>query len=91
MAKSVFISSTSMDLKEHREAVNAAVRRLELRPIDLVDNGSQPGGASVSASRKSQGRHFHRPHARRYGYVPDGMTTLSPSGNTMSRPPPIRA
>ena len=43
--KSVFISSTSKDLQEHRAAVDKAIRRLELRPINMDDFGSQPGGA----------------------------------------------
>lgn len=42
MTKSVFISSTSKDLQAHRAAVNAALRRLELRPIDMVDFDAQP-------------------------------------------------
>ncbi len=45
MPKSVFISSTSVDLKDHRAAVDAATRRLKQRPINMQDFGAQPGGA----------------------------------------------
>lgn len=52
MTKSVFISSTSRDLGEYREAVDKAIRRLELHPINMDDFGSQPGGASGVSLRE---------------------------------------
>ncbi|MEO8606235.1 MAG: tetratricopeptide repeat protein [Chloroflexota bacterium] len=74
MAKSVFISSTSKDLPEHRTAVDKAIRRLGMRPINMDDFGSQPGGASgVSVREVGKGEIFVGIVARRYGYVPDGM------------------
>lgn len=75
MAKSVFISSTSKDLAEHRAAVDKAIRRLELRPINMDDFGSQPGGASsVSLREVEKADIFVGIIAWRYGYVPEGMT-----------------
>lgn len=70
--KSVFISSTSNDLQVHRAAVDAAIRRLELRPINMVDFGSQPGGASGTSLREVRKSDiFVGIVAHRYGYVPD--------------------
>lgn len=74
MAKSVFISSTSKDLLEHRAAVDKAIRRLEMRPINMEDFGSQPGGASgVSVREVGKADIFVGIIARRYGYIPEGM------------------
>ncbi len=72
--KSVFISSTSRDLTEHRAAVDKAIRRLELRPINMDDFGSQPGGASgVSLREVGKADIFVGIIANRYGYIPEGM------------------
>ncbi|MCC6615782.1 MAG: DUF4062 domain-containing protein [Anaerolineae bacterium] len=73
MAKSVFISSTSQDLQDYREAVNRAIRRLRMLPIDMVDFGSQPGGAvKVSVDEVRRADYFVGVIAHRYGYVPEG-------------------
>lgn len=74
MALSVFISSTSRDLQTHRAAVKAAIERLEMRPIDMVNFGSQPGDAvGVSLDQVCQADLFVGIIAHRYGYVPEGM------------------
>jgi tetratricopeptide (TPR) repeat protein len=76
MTRSVFISSTALDLRDHRAAVDAAIRRLEQRPINMQDFGSQPGGATgVSLREVAKGDVFIGVLARRYGYVPEGMAT----------------
>jgi|GEM_PF-1914578 len=73
MTKGVFISSTSKDLPEYRAAVDKAIRRLGLRPINMDDFGSQPGGAAgVSLREVQKADIFVGIVARRYGYVPDG-------------------
>ncbi len=73
--KSVFISSTSKDLGAYRAAVKAAIERLDLRPIDMHNFGSQPGGASgVSVREVGKADIFVGILARRYGYVPEGMS-----------------
>ncbi|MBZ0308819.1 MAG: DUF4062 domain-containing protein, partial [Anaerolineae bacterium] len=73
MTKSVFISSTSKDLQAHRAAVNAALRRLELRPIDMVDFDAQPGDAvQISLAQVRKADIFIGVIAHRYGYVPEG-------------------
>ncbi|MBI1281604.1 MAG: tetratricopeptide repeat protein [Anaerolineaceae bacterium] len=75
MSKSVFISSTSFDLTDYREAVDKAIRRLKLRPINMTDFGSQPGGATgVSLSHVGEADIFVGIIARRYGFVPDGQS-----------------
>lgn len=73
--KSVFISSTAKDLGDHRAAVKAAIERLDLRPIDMRNFGSQPGGAvGVSVREVGKADIFVGILAQRYGYVPEGMT-----------------
>ena len=72
--KSIFISSTRVDLVAHRAAVDAAIRRLEQRPINMDDFGSQPGGASGTSVREvDKGDIYIGILAHRYGYVPAGM------------------
>ncbi len=69
--KSVFISSTNQDLLYHRAAVDKAIRRLDLRPINMDHFGSQPGGASgVSMREVGKADIFIGIVAMRYGYVP---------------------
>lgn len=75
MSKSVFISSTSQDLAAYRDAVDKAVRRLRLRPINMQDFGSQPGGASgVSLREVGHADIFVGIIAHRYGYIPEGQS-----------------
>lgn len=75
MTQSVFISSTSKDLKDHRDAVNEVIRRLRLHPVDMVDFGSQPGGATdVSVKEVRTSDFFIGIIAHRYGYVMEGQT-----------------
>src|SRR5262245_51900085 len=75
MPKSVFISSTSIDLAEYRKQVNEAIRRLGLHPIDMADFGSQPGGASgVSVTEVALADIFVGIIAQRYGYVPENAS-----------------
>lgn len=50
--KSVFISSTSYDLKDHREAVDKIIARFDLRPINMENFGSQPRGAVETSLRE---------------------------------------
>jgi tetratricopeptide (TPR) repeat protein len=72
--KSIFLSSTKVDLNEHRLAVDVAIRRLKQRPINMDDFGSQPGGASGTSAREvDQADIYIGILAHRYGYVPVGM------------------
>lgn len=75
MVKSVFISSTSKDLNDYRKAVDASIRRLGLNPINMSHFGSQPGGAVIVSLREVRKADiFVGIIARRYGYVPRGMS-----------------
>lgn len=75
MSKSVFISSTSKDLLLHRAAVKKAIEELEMRPVDMVNFGSQPGSPiTVSINQVRKGNYFVGIIAHRYGYVPEGST-----------------
>jgi tetratricopeptide (TPR) repeat protein len=75
MSKSVFISSTSLDLKEHRSLVDAAIRRLDQRPVNMDFFGSQPGGAAgVSLREVAKSDIYIGIIAWRYGYIPPGMS-----------------
>src|SRR5688572_16757395 len=74
-ATRIFLSSTSRDLREHREAV---VRRCQTRGYSLVameEFGAQDASASsVSVSEVAPCDVFVGVYARRYGYVPEGAT-----------------
>jgi hypothetical protein len=73
MTKSVFISSTSQDLKPFRLAVKASIERLRLNPIVMEHFGSQPGGAiEVSLEEVERAHIFVGILAHHYGYVPNG-------------------
>lgn len=75
MTKSVFISSTSVDLQEHRKAVRDAISRLDLHTIDMKDFGSQSGDAvKVSVDEVRKAHIFVGILAHRYGYVPADAT-----------------
>lgn len=73
MVKSVFISSTSMDLEPYRDVVRDAILALDMRPIDMKYFGSRPGNAvDVSVNQVRQADIFIGIIAHRYGYVPAG-------------------
>lgn len=75
MTKSVFISSTEKDLRNHRRAVFDAVSSMRLRAVDMKYFGSAPGGAvRTSLDELSETDFFVGILAYRYGYVPDGAT-----------------
>lgn len=75
MVKSVFISSTSMDLEAHRDVVRDAILSLDMRPIDMKYFGSRPGNAlDVSLDQVHQADIFIGIIAHRYGYIPDGQS-----------------
>jgi Domain of unknown function (DUF4062) len=49
----VFISSTSIDLREHRAAVKAAIERMDQHPVVMENFGAQGYGDASSVSRAS--------------------------------------
>ncbi len=73
MSITVFISSTSRDLLDHREAVAKALLNAGYHPIDMANFMARPDGA-VSACLKevAESDLFVGIYAWRYGYIPEG-------------------
>lgn len=72
-AKSVFISSTSSDLVEHRAAVNEALRRGGYHAVDMEYFGARSGDPTTAClDEVEEADIFVGIYARRYGFVPDG-------------------
>ena len=73
MAARVFLSSTSRDLGEYREAGIAVCNRLRLTPIGMEFFGAMSAGASeASKQRLADSDLYVGVFAHRYGYVEDG-------------------
>lgn len=74
----VFISSTSFDLPEHREAVIAALNTLKLTPL-AMEIWHKTGENPVEKCRKqvNESEIFIGIYAHRYGWRPDGPGTPS--------------
>src|SRR5215510_9202969 len=74
-ATRIFLSSTSLDLREHRAAV---VRKCTARGYSVVvmeEFGAQDAqAASASVAEVGPADVFVGLYARRYGYVPPGQT-----------------
>jgi hypothetical protein len=72
MTIKVFLSSTSLDLKEHRAAVIDMLRQTNNLPIAMENFGSKVGDAtSVSLKEVQKADLFVGIYAHRYGYRPD--------------------
>ncbi len=73
MSTTVFISSTSRDLLDHRAAVAQALLNAGYHPIDMANFMARPDGA-VSACLKevAESNLFVGIYAWRYGYIPAG-------------------
>ena len=73
MPTSVFISSTSQDLCNHRSAVAEALRRAGFQAIDMADFGARPEGATTASLEEvAQADLFVGIYAWRYGFIPEG-------------------
>jgi formylglycine-generating enzyme required for sulfatase activity len=73
MSITVFISSTSRDLLDHRAAVAKAVRGAGYHAIDMADFGARPEGATTACLEEvAQADLFVGFYAWRYGFVPEG-------------------
>ena len=73
MAYRVFVSSTLIDLKEHRDAALAAIRQLGAQDIAMESFGARderPKEECLRLIRESD--FFVGIYAHRYGHVPDG-------------------
>ncbi len=72
----VFISSTSLDLKQHREAVAKTILRLGMHPIDMTDfNASDRNALQLCYDKVREADVFIGIYAQRYGYAPDASVT----------------
>jgi len=73
MSTSVFISSTSRDLRNHRSAVAEALRRAGFQAIDMADFGARPEGATTACLEEvAEADLFVGIYAWRYGFIPEG-------------------
>lgn len=73
MVTSVFISSTSSDLKEHRAAVREALLNAGYHPIDMADFMARAEGATEACLKEvAEGDLFVGIYAWRYGFIPQG-------------------
>jgi hypothetical protein len=71
--KKVFISSTSADLKEYRQAATETCLRLGFHPIAMEHFPSMPVGATVGSKQKLEEADLYVGiFAHRYGYIEDG-------------------
>jgi hypothetical protein len=75
MSISVFISSTSRDLLDHRAAVAKALRYGGYHAIDMADFMARPEGATTACLKEvAESDLFVGIYAWRYGYIPAGAT-----------------
>lgn len=73
---SVFMSSTSRDLKEHRAAVREALLDAGYHPVDMADFGARTEGARTAClDEVGEADLFLGIYAWRYGFVPEGTPT----------------
>lgn len=76
MATSVFISSTSRDLAEHRTAVRESLLHAGYHPIDMADFMARAEGAkSACLDEVAEADLFVGIYAWRYGFIPKGSKT----------------
>ncbi len=69
----VFVSSTSVDLREHRNAVRDAILTLGLHPIMMEHFPAMDAGAlEVCRQKVHEADLFVGVYAHRYGYIPQG-------------------
>jgi hypothetical protein len=71
MSTSVFISSTSRDLVDHRAAVAQALLYAGFHPIDMAHFMARPQGATMACLKEvAEADLFVGIYAWRYGYIP---------------------
>lgn len=72
MPNRVFISSTQRDLKEYREAVDRAIRKLGMTPVAMEDfTAVDLNAIELCRKQVEESDIFVGIYAYRYGYVPD--------------------
>jgi hypothetical protein len=74
MSTTVFISSTSRDLLDHRAAVAKALLNAGFHPIDMANFMARPEGAKSACLREvSESDLFVGIYSWRYGFIPPGV------------------
>ena len=69
----IFISSTSLDLQDHRDAVRDAVLGLDQHPTDMILwSADGRSGTTLSVDRVREADVLILLAAHRYGHVPAG-------------------
>jgi len=69
----VFISSTAIDLPEHRQQVSEACRRIGYEPVGMEEWPAQDADAETLCPREVDGADlFIGVYGFRYGWVPPG-------------------
>ena len=82
----VFISSTSRDLLEYREAVKESILSWNMYPIDMADfNASDSNALQVCYDKVQEAEVFIGIYAHRYGYAPDAEVTYTKKDGTVGR------
>jgi hypothetical protein len=72
-AVSVFMSSTSRDLRDHRAAVREALLDAGYHPVDMADFGARAEGARTAClDEVAEADLFLGIYAWRYGFMPEG-------------------
>jgi Domain of unknown function (DUF4062)/prokaryotic YEATS domain len=74
MSHSVFVSSTFLDLKEHRETVQSAIRQLGAIDLSMENFGARDERPKAECLRiiADDAQSFVGIYAHRYGFVPKG-------------------
>lgn len=73
MSITIFISSTSRDLLDHRAAVAKALLNAGFHPIDMANFMARPEGAKTACLKEvAESDLFVGVYAWRYGYIPQG-------------------
>jgi hypothetical protein len=73
MVTTVFISSTSRDLLDHRAAVAKALLDAGYHPVDMANFMARPEGAATACLKEvAESDLFLGIYAWRYGYIPEG-------------------
>jgi formylglycine-generating enzyme required for sulfatase activity len=80
----VFISSTSVDLLEHRQAVADVILRLGMHPIDMKNfNATDRNALQLCYDEVCKAEIFIGIYAHRYGYAPDDSVTYHKKDGTV--------
>lgn len=75
MSRTVFISSTSLDLKDHRQAATQACLSSGYHPLRMEDFGARPADPLTACLEDIQKADiFIGLYAWRYGFIPQGTT-----------------